>query len=235
MTTPDGTTPASGPLPPAGPGAGDDDYSATVLASHWVQLPGHDSASAPAPSSGPAPVPGPAPTLVAGPATVPDDGTVLRFGPGVTAAPARRPRPAPPVPAAPPPPRRRLRRHALPALVLVAAVLFLFWREHTASTVGVRGVSVAVARELQGCDTTAGVVGVIRTDGRPGTLSYRWVRSDGTSSAVRHAEVARGQHRVRLQLLWTFRGLGRHTAVAQLRVLSPERRSAEARFVYDCS
>ncbi|MCF4136849.1 hypothetical protein L1856_08350 [Streptomyces sp. Tue 6430] len=78
------------------------------------------------------------------------------------------------------------------------------------------------------------MVGVVRTDGRPGTLSYRWVRSDGTSSAVRHAAVARGQRHVRLQLLWTFRGPGRHAAVAELRVLSPERRSAEVRFVYDC-
>ncbi|MEU8651566.1 hypothetical protein [Streptomyces sp. NPDC048737] len=224
MTTPDGATPAPGSLPPAKPGAGDDDYSATVLASHWVQLP----------DPGPASAPGPAPTLVAGTVAVPDDGTVLRFGPGVTAAPTRRPRPTPSAPVAPPP-RRRLRRHALPALVLVAAVLFVFWRQHTASTVGVREVSVAVARELQGCDTTAGVVGVVRTDGRPGTLSYRWVRSDGTSSAVRHATVARGQRHVRLQLLWTFRGPGRHAAVAGLRVLSPERRSAEARFVYDCS
>lgn len=223
MTTPDGVTPAPGSLPPAKPGAGDDDYSATVLASHWVQLPDPEPASAP----------GPAPTLVAGTVTVPDDGTVLRFGPGVTAAPTRHTRPTPSTPVAPPP-RRRLRRHALPALVLVAAVLFLFWRQHTASTVGVREVSVAVARELQGCDTTAGVVGVVRTDGRPGTLSYRWVRSDGTSSAVRHATVARGQRHVRLQLLWTFRGPGRHTAVAELRVLSPERRSGEVRFVYDC-
>ncbi|MFC9289113.1 hypothetical protein [Streptomyces sp. NPDC057052] len=229
MTTPDGATPAPGSLPPATPGTGDDDYSATVLASHWVQLPETETD----PETGSAPEP--APTLVAGPVTVPDDGTVLRFGPGVAAALTRHPRPTPTAPVPPPPPRRRLRRHALPALVLVAAVLFLFWREHTASTVGVREVSVAVARELRGCDTTAVVGGVVRTDGRPGTVSYRWVRSDGTSSAVGHAAVARGQRRVRLQLLWTFRGPGRHEAMAELRVLSPERRSAEVRFVYDCS
>ncbi|MFJ9720663.1 hypothetical protein ACIRPQ_32790 [Streptomyces sp. NPDC101213] len=229
MITPDDAAPAPGPLPPANPAAGDDDYSATVLASHWVQLPEPEPGSGSRPASVPAPTPS-APTVAA-----PGDGTVLRFGPGVTtAALTRHPRATPPAPVPPPPPRRRLRRHALPALVLAAAVLFLFWREHTAPAVGVREVSVGVARELQGCDTTAVVVGVVRTDGRPGTLSYRWVRGDGTSSAVRHAAVARGQHQVRLQLLWTFEGAGRHAAVAELRVLSPERRSAEVRFVYDC-
>ena len=93
---------------------------------------------------------------------------------------------------------------------------------------------MTAARESLGCDTTAGIVGVVRTDGRPGTLSYRWVRSDGTSSDVRHITVVRGQRQVRIELLWSFEGPGRHAAVAELRVLSPERRSAEVRFVYDC-
>ncbi|MFD5266416.1 hypothetical protein [Streptomyces sp. NPDC058335] len=220
MTTPDGGSPAPDAVPPARPDAGDDEYSATVLASHWVQRPGPD--------------PVPVPTVVADTVAAPGDATVLRFGPGVTAALARRPRPTPPTLMTPPAPRRRPRRHALPAFVLVAAVLFLFWRQHTASAVGVREVSVTATRQTLGCDTTAGVVGVVRTDGRPGTLSYRWVRSDGTSSDVRHTTVARGQRQVRTELLWSFEGPGRHAAVAELRVLSPERRSAEVRFVYDC-
>ncbi|USQ85153.1 hypothetical protein NFX46_15965 [Streptomyces phaeoluteigriseus] len=218
MTTPDSGPPAPDALPAVRPDARDDEYSATVLASHWVQRPD----------------PGSVPTVVADPAAAPDDATVLRFGPGVTAALARRPYPTPPTLVTPPAPRRRPQRHALPVLVLVAAVLFLFWREHTASVTGVREVSVTAARETLGCDTTAGIVGVVRTDGRPGTLSYRWVRSDGTSSDVRHTTVARGQRQVRLELLWSFEGPGRHAAVAELRVLTPERRSAEIRFVYDC-
>ncbi|MGX1274166.1 hypothetical protein [Streptomyces phaeoluteigriseus] len=227
MSPSDGTPPTPDPLPPARSGAVDDEYSATVLASHWVQRP------EPEPEPKPVPVPVPVPTVVFGTADAPGDATVLRFGPGVTAALARRPHPTLPTLVAPPAPRRRPQRHALPALVLVAAVLFLWW-QHTASTVGVREVSVTAARETLGCDTTAGVVGVVRTDGRPGTLSYRWVRSDGTSSDVRHTTVARGQRQVRIELLWSFWGPGRHAAVAELRVLSPERRSAEVRFVYDC-
>ncbi|MEV5488355.1 hypothetical protein AB0L47_10130 [Streptomyces bobili] len=218
MTIPDGGPPAPEPLPPTRPDAGDDEYSATVLASHWVQRPDPD----------------PAPTVVVGTGAAPGDATVLRFGPGVTAALARRPHPTLPTLVTPPAPRRRPQRHALPALVLVAAVLFLFWRQHTASAVDVREVSVTAARQTLGCDSTAGIVGVVRTDGRPGTLSYRWVRSDGTSSGVRHIAVVRGQRQVRIELLWSFQGPGRHAAVAELRLLSPERRSAEVRFVYDC-
>ncbi|MCX5528453.1 hypothetical protein OG342_37320 [Streptomyces bobili] len=226
MTIPDGGPPAPEPLPPARPDAGDDEYSATVLASHWVQRPDPDPDPAPAPAS--------APTVVVGAGAAPGDATVLRFGPGVTAALARRPHPTLPTLVTPPAPRRRPQRHALPALVLVAAVLFLFWRQHTASAVDVREVSVTAAQQTLGCDSTAGIVGVVRTDGRPGTLSYRWVRSDGTSSGVRHIEVVRGQRQVRIELLWSFQGPGRHAAVAELRLLSPERRSAEVRFVYDC-
>lgn len=220
MTNPDGGPPAPEPLPPTRPDTGDDEYSATVLASHWVQRP--------------EPEPAPVPTLVVDSGAAPGDATVLRFGPGVTAALARRPHPTLPTLVTPPAPRRRPQRHALPALVLVAAVLFLFWRQHTASAVDVREVSVTAARQTLGCDSTAGIVGLVRTDGRPGTLSYRWVRSDGTSSDVRHTEVVRGQRQVRIELLWSFQGPGRHTAVAELRLLSPERRSAEVRFVYDC-
>ncbi|MFE9676633.1 hypothetical protein ACFYO5_21220 [Streptomyces sp. NPDC006259] len=222
MRTPESGPPAPDALPPARPDA--DAYSATVLASHWVQRPDPD----------PGPTPGP--TVVIDTAAAPPDGTVLRFGPGVPAALARHPRPTPPTLVAAPAPRRRPpRRHALPVLVLVAAVLFLLWRQDAAAAVGVRDVSVTAARRTLGCDTTADVVGVVRTDGRPGTLAYRWVRSDGTTSAVRHTAVARGQRQVRLRLLWTFQGPGRHAAVAELRLLSPERRSAEVRFAYDCS
>ncbi|WP_314222745.1 hypothetical protein [Streptomyces zaehneri] len=227
--------PASPPLPPAPPAPPGDneDYSATVLASHWIQRPETDPTSV---LDDPTPVEDGASfggrTAVAPPSPH-DDGTVLRFGPGVTAALARQPhRTLPTVPAPPALRRGRLRRYALPALVLVAAVLFLLWRENTGP--GVQNVSVTAARDTLECDSTAGIVGVVRTDGRPGTLTYRWLRSDGTSSDVRHADVVRGQRTVRLELLWTFEGPGRLRAVAKLRVLTPEPHGAEVRFTYDC-
>ncbi|MFI1050687.1 hypothetical protein ACH4U3_33795 [Streptomyces griseoruber] len=168
------------------------------------------------------------------------DGTVLRFGPGVTARQGATAGSAygvhtVTVPAAPPARRhRRLRRHALPALVLVAAVLFLLWRQFETPGLAVRGVSAAAARGSTGCDATADVVGVVRTDGHAGRLSYRWVRNDGTESDVLHATVAEGHREVRVHLLWTFQGQGHYAATAELRVLSPDGRTARAAFTYDC-
>ncbi|MFJ4340554.1 hypothetical protein [Streptomyces sp. NPDC088915] len=198
----------------------DDDYSATELGSHWFE----------------GPVPDP----------VPDrrEGEVLRFGPGVTAAAARRagntptavqiwhgtlpgtplPRPARP---------RRLRRYVPAALVLAAVLLFLAWREY-GPRAAVRDVAVTAPGSPLGCDGTADVVGVVRTDGRPGTLTYHWERSDGTRSAPLRETLARGQEEARLHLLWTFRGPGTHRAVARLVITSPAARAAEGTFTYRC-
>ncbi|MEU6652841.1 hypothetical protein ABZ904_26275 [Streptomyces sp. NPDC046900] len=198
-----------------------DEYSATVLSSHWIQRPHGDATVVDVPAA----------------AASPDrvDGTVLRFGPGVTAALAHRMHATLPQAAAPTaPPRGRLRRHALPALVLIAVVVFLLWQEHFSAPVAVREVTVTAAQQTMGCDETADLVGVLRTNGRKGTLSYRWVRNDGTASATLHAAVAQGHDQARVHLLWTFQGRGHYAATAELRVLSPTRRTASVQFTYDC-
>ncbi|MEU5595021.1 hypothetical protein [Streptomyces sp. NPDC020298] len=202
-----------------------DDYSATVLASHWIQGPDTLTDA----------------TLVDAPgvSTRPDGlgPTVLRFGPGVTAALAHRPPPAPSALAAPPvpPPRgRRLRRHALPALVVSAVLLFLWWQEHKAPDLAVDRVTVSSAKRTLGCGRTADIAGAVRTNGREGTLAYRWERNDGTSSGQLHATVGPGQRLVRLNLRWTFQGRGRFPATATLHVLSPATRTATVRLTYAC-
>ena len=68
-----------------------------------------------------------------------------------------------------------------------------------------------------------------------GTLSYRWIRSDGTSSGVLREVVVRGQEQARLHLRWTFQGNGHRTARAELRILSPTRRTVTTQVTYDCS
>ncbi|WP_458247250.1 hypothetical protein [Streptomyces sp. MAI_2237] len=213
------------------PADADDGYSATVLASHWIQRPELDRTlveeseeSEESPTSAPS--------------VRPDrvDGTVLRFGPGVTAVvehrhqrtPAAAPLSPPPVPR-----RRRLRRHALPALVVLAVLAFLLW-QRSAPSVQVSGVAVTSRPAVLGCDGTADVVGLVITNGRAGTLSYRWVRSDGTASGVLHEVMVRGQKHARLHLRWTYRGKGHRTARAELRILSPTHRESSARFTYDC-
>lgn len=212
------------------PGSADDEYSATVLASHWIQRPepdGTDTLVGPPSTEIP-----PTPTSP----TLPDrtDGTVLRFGPGVTAAVAHRThRTLPTVPPPAAPPRRRLRRHALPALVLVAVMAFLAW-QRLGPSVAVRSVAVTAPPTVLGCGDTADVVGLVATNGRPGTLSYRWIRSDGTASGVLREVVVRGQEQARLHLLWTFHGKGHYTARAELRILTPTQHTITTDLTYDC-
>ncbi|WSQ06601.1 hypothetical protein OG604_01835 [Streptomyces sp. NBC_01231] len=216
----------------------DDEYSATVLASHWFQRPEPEATLVGPPSTEiwPTPVaPSAAPTPTT-PPTLPDrsEGTVLRFGPGVTAAVAHRTHST--LPTVPPPlapPRRRLRRHALPALVLIAVVAFLTW-QRLGPSVAARTVAVTARPTVLGCDDTADIVALVITNGRPGTLSYRWTRSDGTASGVLREVVTRGQRQARLHLLWTFQGKGHYTAQAELRLLSPTHRTATTHFTYDC-
>ncbi|MFG2983689.1 hypothetical protein ACGFYQ_20980 [Streptomyces sp. NPDC048258] len=189
-----------------------DDYSATVLGSHWF--------------SGPPVAAEVAPDRV--------EGSVLRFGPGVTAAmPAPFPVSATAVRGA----RRRrgagLRRYTLAAVVLLAVLAYLGWQRYGPALV-VRDVAVTTDPGGPACNAAADVVAVVRTDGRPGTLTYRWLRSDGTHSERLTERVPRGQREARLHLLWTFRGAGTYPAKAELELLSPERRTAAVEFTYRC-
>ncbi|MEU1043091.1 hypothetical protein ACFYP4_21265 [Streptomyces sp. NPDC005551] len=238
----------------------DDDYSATALASHWIRRPDSDDPRADADtlvaapsdttaatrrlgpaSRGKSARPGPAAQADAarlGPGVRPDrvDGTLLRFGPGVNADTVRRAHgslPAQPTPR-PRPRHRAWRRHALPTLVLLGVLAFLAW-DRAAPPVGVRDVTVSVGRPSPGCDGTADIVATVTTDGRAGTLTYRWVRSDGTSSEVLREDMPRGRRTARLHLLWSFHGEGRYTGRAELRLLSPERRTNATYLTYVCS
>jgi hypothetical protein len=261
-----------GPVPPP---AEDDEYSATVLGSQWIQRPDPDTTLveppaaddprtlveprdpdvpstllAPREPEGPSTLLAPPdpeePTTPVGkrasdgpatPVTAPDrvEGSVLRFGPGVTAALTHRSHlTLPAVQPAPSRPRRNRRRHAVPVLVLIVVAAFLAW-QRSGPELTLREVSVSTRQAALECDGTADVVGVITTDGRPGTVSYRWVRSDGTTSGVLREVMARGQKQARVHLLWTFEGEGTYQARAKLRILSPASRTATARFTYDCS
>ncbi|MEU6881619.1 hypothetical protein [Streptomyces sp. NPDC046712] len=202
-----------------------DEYSATVLGSHWFERPAED---------------------------VPPDrveGEVLRFGPGVTAAALRRAADGPTTaqiwhgtlpgrdPGDVPPARRRrgaLGRYALAGVVLLAVLVFLAWQRF-GPEVSVRRVTVAAPEQPLACDGTADVVAVLDTDGRPGTVTYRWERSDGTTSGLLRERLARHQTQARLHLLWTFRGRGEHRATAKLVIVSPTPgHTAETRFTYRC-
>ncbi|MGW6543347.1 hypothetical protein ACWGBH_10920 [Streptomyces massasporeus] len=203
------------------PGSDGAEYSATVLASHWIQRPGADE------------------TLVETAAeersTPPDrvEGTVLRFGPGVSATAAHRTHRTPAAAPASPPRRRPLRRHTLPVLVGLCVLALLAW-QRLGQPLRVGAITLTARPTALDCDGTADIVALVTTNGRPGTLSYRWVRSDGTASGVLEEVMVRGQKRARLPLRWTFQGPGQHTARAELRILSGPERTATARFTYEC-
>ncbi|MEU1553233.1 hypothetical protein ABZ517_10985 [Streptomyces scabiei] len=243
-----GTVRLDGPVdgrPPGGEPVSDDAaYSATVLASHWIQRPESGDTLVEEFPTRPTAEPGtmlftaPEPGAGAGPGPTPPDrveGTLLRFGPGVTPEVAHRThRTLPVMPPVPVPRRRRLRRHALPALVLLCVLALLAW-QRLGPSVQVRTVAATVQPKVLGCDGTADIVGLVRTNGRPGTLTYRWIRSDGTSSGVLRDVLVRDQRQTRLHLRWTFQGKGRQEARAQLRILSPSRRTVSVPVTYACS
>ncbi|MGW7493101.1 hypothetical protein ACWGKA_02100 [Streptomyces luteogriseus] len=202
------------------PGPAESEYSATVLASHWIQRPATDE------------------TLVQAQeerSTPPDrvEGTVLRFGPGVTATAAHRTQrmsAATPTSASR---LRRLRRHTLPVVVVLCVLALLAW-QRLGQPLRVGAISITARPTALGCDGTAHIVALVTTNGRPGTLSYRWVRSDGSASRVLEEVTVRGQKRARLHLRWTFHGPGHQTARAELRILSGPERTAATRFTYTC-
>ncbi|MBB0231474.1 hypothetical protein [Streptomyces calidiresistens] len=178
-------------------------------------------------------------------------GEVLRFGPGV---PYRRsggtsgsgPTAVLPLPATVPDPasgastpggvrpgvsRSRARRalRYLPAvLVLVAACGWVWWQRF-GPDLAVREVTVHSPGGAPTCDGTAEILGVLRTNGRPGEVRYEWLRSDGTTSGELVERVPRGREEVRLRLLWTFRGEGVVTASARLRLIDPPLGDVEGR------
>lgn len=242
MTTPDDRVPEEPTRGLGGPAA-DAEYSATVLASHWFigperEEPGEEPATTVLDESATTVLDESAATVLEGSAaTAPDrvKGTVLHFGPGVTAATAHRVHGRRPVAPAMPPrtPRGRLRRCTLPALVFLCVLAFLAW-QRLGPSVEVRDVSVTARPEELGCGGTAQILAQVTTNGRPGTFTYRWFRSDGTSSGVLRERLPRGRHHATLSLRWTFEGEGHHAGRAELRVLTPSMRTAVTRLTYDC-
>ncbi|MDX3073769.1 hypothetical protein ACIP98_05695 [Streptomyces sp. NPDC088354] len=222
------------------PGA---DYSATVLAEHWAPAAAAPTLREPVPAAPARPATRSEPSL-----TLPDrvDGEVMRFGPGVTPAAAARAasvaaevwhgtlRP-PAVPGTQAASRRRgPRRYVLAGAVLLAVLAYLAWQRF-GPVLAVREVTVAAVPSAPSCDTRVDVIATVRTNGRAGTLTYRWLRNDGTSSGPLYEKVPGGRDTTRLHLLWTFHGHGSYDARAELRVSAPGSRSAVTAFTYTCA
>jgi hypothetical protein len=132
------------------------------------------------------------------------------------------------------PPRSRRRRGWLVPLALLIAVLgYLAWPRFGAPF-AVSAVTLRVDPARLSCDSTMVVAGTVQTNGGGGTVTYHWIRSDGTDSGVLTQRVPAGQPRTEVTLRWTFQGHGTVHAKATLAVLAPSPRSASVTFPYHC-
>jgi hypothetical protein len=173
----------------------------------------------------------------------PPPATEYRFGPGIPTRAdtggntavniwrgAKRPAQQPGSPARR---RRLLGGWLLPALVLIGVLAYLGWQRY-APALAVTGASVRTDPAGPACDGTAIVTGTLITNGRAGTVEYRWRRSDGTVSNTLRQDVARGAQTTDVVLRWAFDGRGSLRATATLEVLRPDATTASAAFTYRC-
>jgi hypothetical protein len=161
------------------------------------------------------------------------DDVTLRFGPGVPAGVAQKWREKTPRRS----PARRVAGGLVTLGIAVLTGLLVWWLLRGGPSVEVTGVQVTAPAAVQRCGTTVTVVGVIRTNGGQGDVSYRWRRSDGQNSGVFTDTVPRGRHSIRVPLRWTVQGSGSLHAVATLQIVSPKSSAGSAAsgaFEYEC-
>jgi serine/threonine-protein kinase len=166
----------------------------------------------------------------------PEDEITVRFGPGtgaVKTAPAG-------WTAAPAKPQRRRRGASslvgglVTGLIVVGAIAYLLSRAPIGQLQVLSATVAPGGSSRPGCNTTADVVGTIQTNGRSGTIVYRWARSDGESTDALTQQVAAGTTSTNVHLMWKFSGSGTYAATATLQVSQPNPIEAHGSFTYTC-
>ncbi len=171
---------------------------------------------------------------------------VLRYGRGVASLPPRQqPSPMDTAPgwdrpyARPKRPNRWRRRlfgtiSTLTTLVLLAVVAF--WLIQRLRPLEISGATVVLAEELGNrCDVQARLVGTITTNGAAGTVTYRWLTSDGRTQGPLSQLFNLGEKQADVPMLWQFSGRGKYQAKATLQILTPAQVEASKEFTYSCS
>jgi hypothetical protein len=154
----------------------------------------------------------------------------IRFGPGVPAA----ARADASVAAAPV--RRPLRRAQGALLFIGTAALaaLLWWWLHRTQPLEVSAVTPVAVDAVLGCDQTADLSVTVRTNGEPGVIEYRWLRSDGTQSPVLVERLADGQYAASLVLHWKVVGRGTFHGQASAVITAPQPLTTSVGFDYIC-
>ena len=153
-----------------------------------------------------------------------------------------RPIPTPPVPGAPAGSRsprigaRRLGVVVALSLAVVGIGIGAALMSRSGPPLAVTGVDVAAEPATGSCPRAEfAFTARIRTNGSPGTISFRWRRPDGDLLAPRDVEVSQGQTSVTARLDFTLRGRAPLTGDAVLEVLSPGDARGRQGLTYTCA
>lgn len=124
----------------------------------------------------------------------------------------------------------------LAAAGAVAAYLLLHRSSDTTPAPALQVVGVSVTSPATAsCDSTVTVSAAITTNGKQGTITYQWKRSDGQTVAAQQLAATANQSTYAVSLLWTVAGNGRFDAVATLTIRDPAGTApASAHFIYSC-
>ncbi|MEV6522817.1 hypothetical protein AB0M43_12795 [Longispora sp. NPDC051575] len=173
------------------------------------------------------------------PVVGPGDGSDvrLRFGGGIPAGVEEAWKAGPPAPPKSAKKAGKRWRRIVGGLVtgaIIGGVVGYFWW-YNAHPLKVTAAQVAPATAPgTACDVTVDVVGTVTTNGRPGTVTYQWLRSDGEATQELSQSVPSGTKSVPLHLHWKFSGKGEYQAKATLRILGPNPTEAAGEFTYSC-
>ncbi len=121
-------------------------------------------------------------------------------------------------------------------LAIIAAAAWAGWqwwlRWHP--QLRVAGATVTVVPPASVCGGEYDITGTIFSNGKAGTVTYQWVRSDGVATPRLTVDVPSGQQLTTVHLYWTFSGAGTESATATLAVTAPEPAVASAQVLYSC-
>ena len=169
-------------------------------------------------------------------AAVPGD--LVRYGPGVPAAPPaagaalkteRAWRGGPTAPRSRGARLRRVLGYALTVILLAASGVLFYLRFHHAPL----DVTRAAIVRSGGAACSVTVSGQISTNGGPGTVTYQWLFPVGPPVTL-HQSVSAGQTTVDVQVRVDGSGHGTAPQRIRLRVLRPERRTASEYVLVSC-
>jgi hypothetical protein len=141
--------------------------------------------------------------------------------------------------AQPPRRRRRLVRSLIAWLVtlalLICVLLWLLLRGQR-TEMELTGIKVQTPEQVQTCDATVDITGVLTTNGEAGRITYRWIRSDGHNSGLLHETVEAGKRDVTVHLSWAIKGPGERRFTATLELVEPKSTAdkASSTFRYSC-